>query len=111
MHAALARRRRTAALVSMVIILIAACGAVLLLMSHVSSQELLAAPEAYVDVVVRQGDTLWHIARRHSEPGADVRRMVDRIRTANGLKTAVVRPGQVLKVPQPQHQDDRAGGL
>jgi len=50
-------------------------------------------------VVVRDGDTLWQIARRYAEPGADPRRLVEQIRAVNGLETAVLRPGQVLKVP------------
>ncbi len=48
---------------------------------------------------MRDGDTLWHIARRHAGPGVDTRQLVDGIREANDLPGAVLRPGQVLKVP------------
>ena len=51
------------------------------------------------EVVVRSGDTLWSIARDHGPASADIRETVDRIRRINGMKDAMVYPGQVLKVP------------
>lgn len=42
--------------------------------------------------VVRRGDSLWAIARRHSTT-------VDRLRTANGLRGTTLQIGQVLVIP------------
>lgn len=52
-----------------------------------------AAPDEAVDYVVKEGDSLWKIAR---EQGSSVAR----IREANGLAGDVIRPGQVLKIPR-----------
>jgi D-gamma-glutamyl-meso-diaminopimelic acid endopeptidase CwlS len=52
-----------------------------------------ATPEAEVHYVVKEGDSLWKIAR---EQGSSV----SRIREANGLTGDVIRPGQVLKIPR-----------
>jgi len=102
MDARVARRReRAAGLVYGAVILAITGLMVLLLIPHVFSQTLTPAMQEYVDVVVLEGDTLWHIARRFTPPGQDTRRMVDVIRSVNGLESAVVRPGQVLKVPVP----------
>lgn len=90
------RRSRMAYATAM---LAAAAALVFLLMPHVFSQTLTPDEQQFVDVVVRDGDTLWQIARRYAEPGADPRRLVEQIRAVNGLETAVLRPGQVLKVP------------
>lgn len=77
----------------------ASVAAVLLIMSHGFSKTLTPVVEEYKEVVVRDGDTLWQIAGQHRGPGTDTRRMVDRIREVNELSNAVVRPGQVLKIP------------
>jgi LysM repeat protein len=42
---------------------------------------------------VRSGDSLWSIARRHGTT-------VDRLRSANGLRTSRVKPGQTLTIPR-----------
>ena len=49
-----------------------------------------AAPHTHY--VVRQRDTLWRIARQHDTS-------VDLIRQANGLRSGVIHPGQILKIP------------
>jgi hypothetical protein len=60
-------------------------------------------PEAPVRVdrtayVVRQGDTLWSIARRLS-PNGDPRSIVDSLSADNGISAGELVPGQVLVVP------------
>jgi nucleoid-associated protein YgaU len=57
-----------------------------------------AAPVVTASVVVKQGDSLWNIARRVS-PGADPREVVGQIRDLNGLRSNLIQPGQVLLVP------------
>ena len=48
--------------------------------------------------VVREGDTLWTIARRLA-PESDPRPIVDVLSTANGLEAGLIVPGQTLVVP------------
>ena len=55
-------------------------------------------PVARSAYVVRQGDTLWSIARRVS-PDDDPRPIVDALAEANGLDGAGLVPGQSLIVP------------
>lgn len=54
-----------------------------------------------ITIVVRRGDTLWDIAHRFGPAGADVRDVVGRIMRANGLATAMLRPGMELRIPAP----------
>jgi LysM repeat protein len=48
--------------------------------------------------VVRQGDTLWSIARGVA-PGEDPRPLVDAIAAVNGVDPGAIVPGQTLLVP------------
>lgn len=50
-------------------------------------------------VVVSSGDTLWEIADRFSPESADLRVVVQDLVELNRLKSKVLRPGQVLQVP------------
>jgi LysM domain len=50
--------------------------------------------------VVREGDTLWTIARRLA-PGSDPRPLVDLLSTANGIEASELMPGQTLVVSTP----------
>jgi len=56
------------------------------------------APAA--QVLVHQGDTLWDLARTYGPHGADPRRTVSRIRELNHLTDSLIRPGEVVLVPQ-----------
>jgi nucleoid-associated protein YgaU len=58
------------------------------------------APIALSTYVVREGDTLWTIARRLA-PGSDPRPVVDRLSTANGIDAGELEPGQTLVVSPP----------
>lgn len=51
------------------------------------------------EVVVKPGDTLWAIARRHAKPGEDIRRKVYEIMKANGMTDVRLEPGMVIVVP------------
>jgi LysM domain len=50
--------------------------------------------------VVRQGDTLWTIARKLA-PGSDPRPVVDQLSAMNGVDAARLVPGQTLVVFAP----------
>ncbi|HHW09538.1 MAG TPA: LysM peptidoglycan-binding domain-containing protein [Firmicutes bacterium] len=51
-------------------------------------------------VVVSEGDTLWHIARKHGPAGVDTRKVVATIKQLNGLNDAQIAPGMVLQIPE-----------
>ncbi|MUP59019.1 peptidoglycan-binding protein LysM [Veillonellaceae bacterium M2-4] len=54
----------------------------------------------YVTVQVHEGDTLWHYAHVIAVQQEDVRPVVDRIVTINGLQEdESLQPGQMLKIP------------
>lgn len=53
----------------------------------------------YSTVVVHQGDTLWTIASQHREKGTDIRSFIDQIYEANQLNSALITPGQTLRIP------------
>ncbi|NLY29289.1 MAG: LysM peptidoglycan-binding domain-containing protein [Firmicutes bacterium] len=56
-------------------------------------------PESsYETVVVRQGDTLWDIARR-ARPGTDPRKTIYEIKKLNQLESVNLQPGQRLMIP------------
>jgi LysM repeat protein len=52
-------------------------------------------------VTVAAGETLWDIARTYTEPGQDVREVVDRLVDLNGLAGGSLQAGQELLVPAP----------
>ncbi|MBO8169321.1 MAG: LysM peptidoglycan-binding domain-containing protein [Thermoanaerobacteraceae bacterium] len=62
-----------------------------------------------VDHVVKEGDTLWSIAREY-RPQDDPRKVVHEIKQANELKSAKIYPGQVLKVEATAYTHAKSGG-
>ncbi len=54
---------------------------------------------ALVSVMVEKGDSIWSIAVKYGDAGADPRKTVTSIRAVNHLTSALVFPGQVLVVP------------
>ena len=58
-----------------------------------------ARPAAARVIVVRPGETLWGIARRLVGPEGDPRPMVQALIQRNGVRDAVIRPGERLAVP------------
>jgi nucleoid-associated protein YgaU len=59
-----------------------------------------AARDRVVRYTVRPGDTLWTIAERVAEPGADLRPMVHELARRNGLTGSMVLPGESILVPE-----------
>lgn len=52
-------------------------------------------------VVVKNGDTLWTLARAHdrSDGGIDIRKLIYEIKELNQLTSAHIYPGQVIYIP------------
>lgn len=78
------------------------CGAIF--KSYASAQDESSAPVSFytekskiVDVV--KGDTLLKIAREHAPKDANIHAYVDKIKKLNGLKSAMLREGQILELP------------
>lgn len=49
--------------------------------------------------IVSEGDTLWTLARANVPRGMDIREYLHEMMRLNGLKNAVVHPGQTLILP------------
>jgi Tfp pilus assembly protein FimV len=59
-----------------------------------------AGPQRFVTVTVRPGDNLWDIAGHYTPGGANVQDTIDHILAVNGKSSAVVTPGEHLKIPE-----------
>ncbi|MCG8499250.1 MAG: LysM peptidoglycan-binding domain-containing protein [Firmicutes bacterium] len=57
------------------------------------------AQRDYIHFHVTAGDTLWHIARQYNPNGEDIRAFIYKIMTENNMKTAMLSPGQKIKIP------------
>lgn len=57
------------------------------------------APVVWKEITVKEGDTLWAIAKTVSSESEDVRLKIHTIIDANSLAGAVIHPGETLKVP------------
>lgn len=56
---------------------------------------------AYKTVIVDYGDTIWDIAQKYNDnSNQDMRMFVYNIEKVNGLKGEMIKPGQVLRIPQ-----------
>jgi len=53
----------------------------------------------YIDVTVKPGDTIWRIAREHTNEEKDIREVVYVISKINEIDNSIIHSGQVLKVP------------
>lgn len=52
-----------------------------------------------IEVTVKEGDTLWGIAKQYYNGKSDFRKFVYEIREMNSLKEAIIYPGQVISIP------------
>jgi nucleoid-associated protein YgaU len=58
-------------------------------------------PEPVRTTVVRSGDTLWSIAERVVGTQGDPRPVVQQLIDVNGMSSALIVPGQRLRLPSP----------
>lgn len=54
--------------------------------------------DKYKLVIVKKGDTLWHIAKKYGPAQRDIRDVIDDIKKASNTKDTIF-PGDVLYVP------------
>ena len=60
-------------------------------------------------VEVAYGDSLWTLARRHGDPGQDVRDVVTAMMQVNRVTPGRLRPGQRLVIPAEGAADTSRG--
>ena len=53
----------------------------------------------YEEVYIDMGDTLWDIALKYKSEKLDVRDMVAEIKDFNNLEDLIIKPGDIIKVP------------
>jgi Tfp pilus assembly protein FimV len=58
-----------------------------------------AAPVPLDTYTVGSGESLWSIAAGLTQPGADVRDMMDRIQALNAMQGSQLRAGEQLLIP------------
>lgn len=71
------------------------CPIISLAMDYSKSQ----TSKHYIEVFVEKGDTLWDIAKRTLPKNTDIRKYIQEIKVTNGLETAFIKEGEILKVP------------
>ncbi|NCO40035.1 MAG: peptidoglycan-binding protein LysM [Armatimonadetes bacterium CG_4_10_14_3_um_filter_66_18] len=80
--------------------LAAACAVVWAASALANARGIKPKPEPpHVTVTVHTGDTLWGIARKHTDPSRDVRSTLFAIQELNSLSGSLIQPGQVIRVP------------
>lgn len=52
-----------------------------------------------IEVKIVKGDTLWKIAARHYDKNTDLRKKIFEIKKVNELESAMLKPGQIIKIP------------
>lgn len=53
----------------------------------------------YVEIRVKEGDTLWNIAKPYYDGKSDYRKFIQDIRKLNNLEKGVIYPGQIIIIP------------
>ncbi|SDX17351.1 LysM domain-containing protein [Marininema mesophilum] len=63
--------------------------------------------DSFQTVEVKAGETIWSLAHLYGDPKDDIRKTVDVIQEANQLDTAIIQPGQKLRVPIASEKHDQ----
>lgn len=51
------------------------------------------------EVIVKNGDTLWNLARQYYDSKTDLRKVIHEIKDINDLTNSNLKPGQKIKIP------------
>ncbi len=78
----------------------AALGALVAIPALSQSRIYAAGPQHFATVTVMRGQNLWSIADRYTPNGGNVQDTIDQILAANGKSSAVITPGEHIKIPQ-----------
>jgi nucleoid-associated protein YgaU len=60
----------------------------------------------YIDVTVKPGDTIWKIAKEHTDEHKDIREVIYVISKINEIDNSMIYSGQVLKIPNYNKKHD-----
>jgi len=60
-----------------------------------------ANQDDFITIIVKDGDTLWNIAQKHTT-GKDIRKAIYEIEKLNNIKKSIIYTGQQLKIPASQ---------
>ena len=69
------------------------------LVMKVSSAEGIQKEKLYFEMYIKSGDTLWDLAKKYTPQGKDLRKTIYEISILNGLDSADIYPGQIIKIP------------
>ena len=50
-------------------------------------------------VIVKNGDTLWNLAKKYYGTKTDLRKVIYEIKEINNMSNSDIRPGQQIKIP------------
>jgi len=53
----------------------------------------------YIEVTVKQGDTLWHLAEEYNYGRMDTSSFIDQLKKINELNESNIKAGEVLLIP------------
>ncbi len=53
----------------------------------------------YITVLIKEGDTLWSIAKRYKPKENDIRQFIKEIREVNSLESANIISGEHIQIP------------
>ncbi|MBU5437630.1 LysM peptidoglycan-binding domain-containing protein [Tissierella sp. MSJ-40] len=54
---------------------------------------------AYIEVAIKEGDTLWNIALKHLQEKQDLRKLIFEIKQFNEMESSYIYPGDIIKIP------------
>ncbi len=53
----------------------------------------------YIEIEVKNGDTLWNLAKTFCPKNQDIRKSIYEINNFNQLASSEIYPGQIIKIP------------
>lgn len=66
----------------------------------------LAEEDAYMEIVIHEGDTLWQLASDYSE-GTPAHEWIKQVKNMNNLPTDQIKSGELLRLPVKIERNDQ----